>query len=65
MTTTHQAFPVAERLRTAVAAIPTPSPHGEVTVTLSIGIAEALFAPPAERFCKGWRKDLGICCLWR
>ena len=47
MTTAQQAFPVAERIRAAVAAIRTPPPHVDIAVTISIGIAEMVH-PPQE-----------------
>ncbi|HNK62590.1 MAG TPA: PAS domain S-box protein [Anaerolineales bacterium] len=40
MTTAQQAFTLAERIRTQVAALRTPSDKGEVSITLSIGVIE-------------------------
>ena len=48
MTTAQQALPVAERLRSAVAAIRAPTPHGDAVVTLSVGIAETFCTPEDE-----------------
>jgi diguanylate cyclase (GGDEF)-like protein/PAS domain S-box-containing protein len=48
-TTAPQAYRAAERIRADVAAIHVPAPKGDAAVTLSIGIAETLLAPPAER----------------
>ena len=48
-TTAPQAYHAAERIRADIAVIRMPTPKGDATVTLSIGIAETLFAPPAER----------------
>jgi diguanylate cyclase (GGDEF)-like protein/PAS domain S-box-containing protein len=49
VTTASQAFPVAERIRAGVAAIRVPTPDGDAAVTLSIGIAEMMLAPPGGR----------------
>jgi diguanylate cyclase (GGDEF)-like protein len=50
MTTAEQAYPVAERIRSAIAAIHVPMPQGDVTVTLSIGVA-AIDAPDDSLDC--------------
>ncbi len=50
MTTASQAHAVAERIRAGIAAIRVPTPQGDATVTLSVGIAEMLLAPAAARF---------------
>ena len=47
-TTAAQAAPVAERIRSGVAASRVSTPKGEAAVTLSIGIAEMRRASPAE-----------------
>jgi diguanylate cyclase (GGDEF)-like protein len=49
VTTAGQAYPVAERIRAGVAEIRVPTPKGDAAVTLSVGIAEMLLAPPAAR----------------
>jgi diguanylate cyclase (GGDEF)-like protein/PAS domain S-box-containing protein len=49
VTTAPQAYPVAERIRAGVAESRVSTPNGEAAVTVSIGIAEMLLAPPAER----------------
>ena len=48
MTTARQAFPIAERIRTAVAALQAPTPLGDITVTLSIGSAEIRHPPLSD-----------------
>lgn len=48
MTTAQQAYPVAERIRAGVGAIRVETAKGQAVVTLSIGIAETLLAPPGE-----------------
>jgi len=49
VTTAPQAYHVAERIRAGVAGIRVPTPKGDATVTVSIGITEVLLAPLAER----------------
>jgi diguanylate cyclase (GGDEF)-like protein/PAS domain S-box-containing protein len=49
VTNAPQAYLVAERIRTGVGAMRVETDKGHAAVTLSIGIAEALLAPPAER----------------
>jgi diguanylate cyclase (GGDEF)-like protein/PAS domain S-box-containing protein len=48
MTTAEQAFPIAERILAGVGASSIETVRGKVAVTLSIGIAETLFAQPEE-----------------
>jgi diguanylate cyclase (GGDEF)-like protein len=40
VTNAQQAYPLAERIRENVAALSVPTPTGDATVTLSIGIVE-------------------------
>jgi PleD family two-component response regulator len=49
MTTAPQAHLVAERIRAGVDAIRVETAQGQAAVTLSIGIAETIHAPQAER----------------
>ncbi len=49
MTTAQQAFPVAERIHSAVAAIRDPTQQGETAVTLYIGIAEMVHSIREEK----------------
>jgi len=48
LTTAQHAYPVAERIRNGVAGIRVDTDKGQAAVTLSIGIAELLLAPPGE-----------------
>ncbi|MBU1700982.1 MAG: sensor domain-containing diguanylate cyclase [Candidatus Eisenbacteria bacterium] len=48
MTTSRQAYAVAERIRAGVAAIRISTPKGVAAVTLSLGINEMMHAPPGE-----------------
>jgi diguanylate cyclase (GGDEF)-like protein/PAS domain S-box-containing protein len=45
MTNARQSYPLAERIRAGVAAVRVPTPKGEASVTLSIGIAEMCLVP--------------------
>jgi len=48
MTNAQQAYSLAERIRVAVAALRVPTPKGDASVTLSIGIVEIIYVSPAE-----------------
>lgn len=48
MTNAQQAYLLAERIRTSVASLCVPSEKGEISVTLSIGIAEINHVPQSE-----------------
>jgi diguanylate cyclase (GGDEF)-like protein/PAS domain S-box-containing protein len=48
MTNVHQAYLLAERIRTSVELLRTPSENGDVSTTISIGIAEMSPAAPTE-----------------
>lgn len=48
VTDAQQAYPLAERIRNGVAAIRLPTPKGDATVTLSIGIAEIIHSADGE-----------------
>src|SRR5665647_3612792 len=49
VTTAQEAYPIAERILAGVGATRVETAKGQAVVTLSIGIAETLFAPPGER----------------
>lgn len=49
VTTAQEAYPIAERILAGVGAIRVETAKEQAVVTLSIGIAETLFAPPGER----------------
>ena len=48
MTNAHHAYPLAERIRTRVAAIRVPTEKGDAFVTLSIGIVEMFHSPKID-----------------
>ena len=48
MTNAHHAYPLAERIRTRVAAICVPTEKGDASVTVSIGIVEMFHSPKVD-----------------
>ncbi len=48
MTSAQQSYKLAERIRAGVEALRTPTPIGDVSVTISVGIVELLHAPRAS-----------------
>jgi diguanylate cyclase (GGDEF)-like protein len=48
ITNAQQAYPLAERIRVKVAALCSPTPKGNVSVTISLGIVEMRSASPVE-----------------
>jgi len=56
MTDAQQVYPVAERIRAGVAALRVPTPKGDASVTISIGIAETILKPQDESVDKAIRR---------
>jgi diguanylate cyclase (GGDEF)-like protein len=56
MTDAQQVYPVAERIRAGVAALRVPTPKGDASVTISIGIAETILKPQDESVDKAMRR---------
>ncbi len=48
MTSAQQSYKLAERIRAGVEALRTPTPIGDVSVTISVGIVELIRAPRAN-----------------
>jgi diguanylate cyclase (GGDEF)-like protein/PAS domain S-box-containing protein len=56
MTDAQKVYPVAERIRAGVAALRVPTPKGDASVTISIGIAETILTPQDESVDKVIRR---------
>jgi diguanylate cyclase (GGDEF)-like protein/PAS domain S-box-containing protein len=56
VTDAQQVYPVAERIRAGVAALRVPTPKGDASVTISIGIAETILKPQDESVDKVIRR---------